>query len=339
MRSAQQHITDSDVAAVQSAIEVLQQHSRGLSSGSVATAVQMCLPAVRANICTFTRSLKKRIFVFLDDAHVVGSSLHPQLFDFLHSVFKGTGGWLKIAGVKNLTRLYDASSRVGLQSPNDVQIVSLDLTLVDPGSARDHLLSIVQRFLAICGIDRSNQVIADRAIDRLVWCSAGVPRDFLSLFERSIGFALQHRRKKVGVEEVNLAVGEFGQDKMAELEQDTTDEGTSLQRSLERLQHAALDENKSNSFLIRQEISHPGYTAIQKLMDLRLVHLIHPSITPSSAGEKFEAYLLDYSFYTGVRRRHGLKELKINVDAPPRYGDLRKLPRIDLDEIAGTEGR
>jgi len=68
-------------------------------------------------------------------------------------------------------------------------------------------------------------------------------------------------------------------------------------------------------------------------MDLRLIHLLHPSITPGKAGERYEAYLLDYSFYTGVRRRHGLKELKISSDAPPRYAELRKLPKIDVEAL------
>jgi len=79
--------------------------------------------------------------------------------------------------------------------------------------------------------------------------------------------------------------------------------------------------------------------ALQKLVDLRLVHLIHPSITPGKAGERYEAYLLDYSFYTGVRRRHGLSELKIRTKEPPKYAELRKLRRIELGEIVPpTEG-
>jgi hypothetical protein len=153
------------------------------------------------------------------------------------------------------------------------------------------------------------------------------------LFERSVAFAKQHRRHRVGVQEVNLAVGEFGQEKIRELEQDIGDGGTTLREALERLQKAVLDEHKRNSFLIRKDTRHEGYKALQKLVDLRLVHLIQPSITPDHAGVRYEAYLLDYSFYTGVRRRHGLSELKIGGNEPPKWADLRKLPKIDLDLI------
>lgn len=129
------------------------------------------------------------------------------------------------------------------------------------------------------------------------------------------------------MQEVNLSVGEFGQSKMSELNEDTTDEGESLRAYLDRLQSTVLDQYKSNSFLIRLDSKHVGYQAVQKLVDLRLVHLIHPSITPGKAGKRFEAYLLDYSFYTGMRRRHGLTELEIHADEPPRYAELRRLPQ------------
>lgn len=293
--------------------------------------VRQLLPQLRQRTQAFTRTAKRQLFVFIDDAHVLGSNLQPQLFDLLHSILKGAGGWLKIAGVKNLLRLYEPSTRTGLQHPNDVQLISLDLTLVDPSAARDHLTAVLNQFLVPCGFKRSQEVIADRAIDRLVWCSAGVPRDFLSLFDRSLGFATHHRRKQVGVQDVNLAVGEFGQQKMADLEEDTSQEGVALRNSLDRLQKETLDHHKSNSFLIHLDTKHQGYSYLQKLVDLRLIHLIHPSITVRKPGERYEAYLLDYSFYTGVRRRVGLSELKITPNEPPKYAMLRKLPRIELD--------
>ncbi len=109
-----------------------------------------------------------------------------------------------------------------------------------------------------------------------------------------------------------------------------------MKEALKRLQEAVLDECRTNSFLVRVQSSHPGFVALQKLVDLRLVHLIHPSITPGKSGERYEAYLLDYSFYTGLRRRHGLEELKIDANAPPKYATLRKLPKIDLDIIIPT---
>ena len=269
---------------------------------------------------------------------MLGTEIQPSLFDVLHSVLKGGGGWLKVAGVKNLLRLYDKTERVGLQHPNDVQLISLDLTLEDPAAAREHLTGVLQRFLVPCGLRRRTEIARDRAIDRLVWCAAGVPRDFLSLLERSIGLAAQHQRKRVGVEEVNGAVGEYGQEKMSELEKDTTGENQRLSQIVEQLQSIVLDKHRSNCFLVRPDTSHDGYLSLRKLVDLRLVHLIHPSITPDAAGNRYEAYLLDYSFYTGVRRRQRLTELKIDSSDRPRYTTLRRLPKVDLDALIEGAG-
>ncbi len=195
------------------------------------------------------------------------------------------------------------------------------------------MVAILDKCLSMCGINRRGSIIAGAAVGRLVWCSAGVPRDFLSLFQTAIQHALQNHRSRVGVQEVNIAAGESGQTRMQDLANDTTENAESLRGFLDRLQRKCLDDLGSNSFLARQAPRHAGYAFLQKLMDLRLIHLLHPSITPGKAGERYEAYLLDYSFYTGVRRRHGLKELKISSDAPPRYAELRKLPKIDVEAL------
>lgn len=295
--------------------------------------VESVLPLVRQHLRAFTSRNRLQLYVFLDDAHLLSPELQPAVLDAVHSVLKGAGGWLNVAGVKNLTRLYDSSQRVGLQLPHDAQPINLDLTLTDPGAARDHLVAILEKFLFTCGIGRRASVIPDAAIERLVWCSAGVPRDFLWLFHTALQHALQNRRHRVGVQEVNMAVGEFGQSKMNELAEDTTKDSDALRALLDNLQRKCLDELKSNSFLVRYTPRRKGYELLQKLMDLRLIHLLHPSITPGKAGERYEAYLLDYSFYTGVRRRHGLSELHISSEAPPRYAELRHLPKIDAESL------
>jgi len=334
VRSTKKHFSTVDTAALESGLTELERQRDLIGDGL--DAVRRLVPQLHRCVRRFTSEGGRNLFVFLDDAHLLGTALQPSLFDLVHSVLKGAGGWLKIAGVKNLLQLYAPVEKVGLQQPGDIQLVPLDLTLEHPATARDHLSGILGQFLLACGVKRITEIIPNSAIDRLVWCSAGVARDFLSLFERSVAFAKQHRRNRVGVQEVNLAVGEFGQEKIRELEQDVGDGGAALQETLDRLQTAVLDEHKRNSFLIQKDIKHEGYKALQKLVDLRLVHLIQPSITPDHAGVRYEAYLLDYSFYTGVRRRHGLSELKIGGNEPPKWAELRRLPKIHLDDLVGV---
>ena len=123
---------------------------------------------------------------------------------------------------------------------------------------------------------------------------------------------------------------------MAGLEQETSGEAESLRDVRDASKSQGLDYHRRNSFLVRQQSNHQGYVLLQKLVDLRMVHLLRPSLTPGKAGERYEAYLLDYSFYLWVHRRHGLSELKIRANEPPKYSELRALPKIALDTLVGV---
>ncbi|MDP9025112.1 MAG: hypothetical protein M3N13_07055 [Candidatus Eremiobacteraeota bacterium] len=57
--------------------------------------------------------------------------------------------------------------------------------------------------------------------------------------------------------------------------------------------------------------THPTeYDLLQSLMDLRLVHLLHGSLSDDhDAGNRFEVYMLDASRYLGERLKRGLRIL------------------------------
>ena len=123
------------------------------------------------------------------------------------------------------------------------------------------------------------------------------------MFSKSIEHARRSGRQRVELSDANLAIGEFGRQKMAELEEDARNEQNLLKRALEAIEEHCLesDKKKVNAFLIRSESSEE-YNAVQTLKDLRLLHLLHQTITPHKAGERYEAYMLDYSLFTGFRK-------------------------------------
>jgi len=230
-----------------------------------------------------------------------------------------------VAGLRSLLKVYDPATRKGLQTPGDAQIISLDLTLVDPEAAENHLRSILLKFLALVGIDRMPIAIAEGAFQRLVWANAGVPRDFLQMFSKSIEHASRARRQRVELTDANLAIGEFGQQKMLDLEQDAGNEGSELKKTLAAIEQHCLEKKKVNAFLIRSQAT-SEYRAVQTLSDLRLLHLLHQTITPHKAGERFEAYMLDYSLFTGFRRRPNIKQTMPAHGKQFRAAELRKIP-------------
>ncbi|MBI4908225.1 MAG: ATP-binding protein [Acidobacteria bacterium] len=281
--------------------------------------------AFRRAIINVTDRIASDLFVFLDDFHLVESSQQPEVLEAIHGALKGAKGWLKVAGLRSLLRAYDPRTKKGLQSPGDAQVISLDLTLVDPAAAEDHLKRILNNFLRLVGIDKISSAIADLAFHRLVWANAGVPRDFLQMFSRSIEHASRSKRRRVELTDANLVIGEFGQQKMVDLEEDARNEENSLRNALTAIEGHCLDKKKINAFLIRSEATE-GYRAVQTLSDLRLLHLLHQTITPHKAGERYEAYMLDYSLFTGFRRRPNITQMLPKDGKQFKAAELRKIP-------------
>lgn len=293
-------------------------------------------PTLRRLVEKLTTSLHADVFVFLDDFHVIDSSVQPQLLHLLHGTLKGAGGWLKVAGLRSLLNIYDAKTKQGLQIPGDAQLISLDLTLVDPRSAEQHLKAILMRFLDLVGVKSTNSVIPDKALRRLVWANAGVPRDFLEMIGRSLEHARRSRRPRITLTDANLAIGEFGQRKLDDMEKDARNEEKRLRKVVDYLKKFCLDEKKVNAFLIRSEDSRERET-IHILSDLRIVHLIHPTITPHRAGEHYEAYLVDYCIFTGFRRRPNIREMLPEDGQQFKATELRNIPALPRNFLQDIE--
>jgi hypothetical protein len=228
----------------------------------------------------------------------------------------------------SLLNAYSPSTRKGLQIPGDAQFISLDLTLENPEAAEAHLRAILEGFLNAIGYSLNRTVIPEAAFRRLVWANAGVPRDFLQMFARALEHAQRNRHAAITLSDVNIAIGEFGQQKMDDLQQDARNEAGVLRRMLSQLENLCLDreQDRVNAFLVRSEDSRER-KLVQILSDLRMVHLIHQSITPNKAGERYEAFILDYSLFTGFRRRPNVREM-VPKEAQFKASELRALPRV-----------
>ena len=294
-------------------------------------------PTIKRALSEITRATRNHAFVFLDDYHLIDHDSQPHLLHVLHGALKGANGWIKVAGLSSLLNTYSPKSREGLQVPGDAQFISLDLTLENPEAAEAHLRAILESFLNAVGYSVGKTVIPEAAFRRLAWATAGVPRDFLQMFARSIEHAQRNRHAAVTLSDVNIAIGEFGQQKMDDLLKDARNEADVLKDFLSRIETLCLDSKKVNAFLVRSEESKER-NLVHALSDLRMVHLIHQSITPHRAGERYEAYIIDYSIFTGFRRRPGVREM-VPDEAQFKASELRALPRIDagfLDKSGGA---
>ena len=305
-------------------IDPLLQLARQIAADQIP--VTRLAPTLKRSLAAITQKTANHAFVFLDDFHLIDLESQPGLLRVLHGGLKGANGWLKVAGLTSLLNYYSPRTRQGLQVPGNAQPISLDLTLENPEAAEAHLRAILDSFLKAVGYSMSSAVIPDTAFKRLVWANAGVPRDFLQMFARALEHARRNKHSSVTLSDVNVAIGEFGQRKMDELERDAHNTAGELRTMLGALESFCLDENKVNAFLIRSEESNER-RLVHVLSDLRMVHLIHQSITPRKAGERYEAFILDYSLFTGFRRRPNVREM-VPAEAQFKAAELRQLPKV-----------
>lgn len=287
----------------------------------------------KRHLSEITRTIRGNAFVFLDDFHLVNFDEQPSALHLLHAALKGANGWLKVAGLRSLLNYYSPAERIGLQVPGDAQLIPLDLTLENPERAESHLRAILEGFVKAVGYSLSGSVLPTAAFKRLAWANAGVPRDFLQMFGRAIHHARRNRHSVVTLSDVNAGIGESGQTKMDELAQDARNSQGELLKFLSVLEDLCLEKKHINAFLVRSENS-TERQLVHVLSDLRLVHLINQSITPDRAGERYEAYIIDYSLFTGFRRRPGVREMVPEEGEQFRAADLRRLPKLPVSTAA-----
>lgn len=117
---------------------------------------------------------------------------------------------------------------------------------------------------------------------------------------------------------MNQAAGDAAQAKLQELEDDLAANVGSTARvldALRTLRKFCLDEKTSTYYRVdfRDKEENPDeYGALTSLTDLRLNHLIDPSLSdPHHAGERSEVYMLDLSQFSGARLKQGVRVLDL----------------------------
>jgi hypothetical protein len=285
--------------------------------------VARMVPRIQRVLHRFLASSGLRLYIFIDDFYYVVRERQPELLDMIHGCVRDVDAWLKVASIQYLTRWFQASPPVGLQTGQDADIVNLDITLQDPGRARRFLEDVLGRYASQVGIQSVTAVISRQALDRLVLASGGVPRDYLVLSASAITKAqLREKARLVGVQDVNQAAGDAAQVKVQELEDDLAGNVGSADQTLRALRvvrEFCLDRRGSTYYRVsfRDKEAHPDeYGMLTSLTDLRLNHLIDPSLSERhQAGERSEVYMLDLSQFSGARLKQGVRVLDFVGDS------------------------
>jgi hypothetical protein len=224
---------------------------------------------------------------------------------------------LKIAGIKHLSQWYQAHPPLGLQTGHDADHIDLDLSLQEPSRAKEFLEAVLQRYAAYVRIRSISNVFSREALDRLVLASGAVPRDYLVLGSGAIERAKRRENARlVGGQDVNNAAGDAAQVKVRELEDDLASYEGYAEKTLTALQLVrsfCLEEKRWTYFRVDfkdKEGLVEEYELLTSLMDVRLIHLLNPSVSDERrAGERFEVFTLDLSQFSGQRLKKYIRVL------------------------------
>lgn len=281
--------------------------------------VRQLVPDLQIAIRRATASMGEPAYLFIDDFYYLPRFEQADVLDLLRSSTRDADVWMKVASIRHLTRWFRPSPPTGLQTGQDASLIDLDLSLQDTRMTVAFLTEVLKAYCSHSGIANLNQLMTKQAVDRLVFASGGVPRDFLTLAASAIS---QTRSKadarQVGVSAVNQAAGDAARTKIGELEDDLASNiGYAAQtaQALTRVRAFCLDEKNYTYFRVDfrdKERSPDEYSVLSRLLEVRLVHLVDSSVSDGSkAGERSECYCLDLSQYSSYRLKQGLRVLDI----------------------------
>jgi hypothetical protein len=76
---------------------------------------------------------------------------------------------------------------------------------------------------------------------------------------------------------------------------------------IESMRNFCFNEAKSNCILVEKDRMKTTKITIGELVDLKILHPIRSGLTVSKRqGKRFDAYMLDFSFYTGERTKRDI---------------------------------
>ena len=304
--------------------------------------VSRLVPRMQNVIRQFADTNATRLYIFVDDLHYLPSTEQPKLLDLIHGAVRDSDAWLKVAGIRHLTRWFQLKPPLGLQTGHDADPIDLDVTLEEPSQAKNFLEAVFLNFAKYTRILSLSSILSPSALDRLVLASGAVPRDYLTLSARAISQAqTRENARHVGVQDVGKVAGDAAEVKISELEEDAASVKGATNKviaGLHQIRRFCIDEKNCTFFRIdfRDKESQPdAYDIIRELMDLRLIHLVRASLSDiHKAGRRYEVYMLDLSQFSSERLKLRLKVLdfrkgyivfrETGTTTDPKIGDTSK---------------
>lgn len=268
------------------------------------------------------QSAGDRAAVFIDDFYYVRLADQPEVLDYLKTVAKGTGIWLKVGGVGERMRPFrDGDPAIGMQPNQDIHPLPIDVTLDDFGTAQRFLERMLDGVIQPLGLTTA-QLFTDTARSRMVLaCGGAVARDYITLTGSALDAAVERLNKKeapspstlvnIQAEDVNSAASRrMNKKEDEELNLDAGDDASRLRERWRDICDFVREQGDTAFVLIRQKDLDEGSwgSEIRQLENLRLLHRIRETVpnTPNWRGVKCVVYMVDLGQLTVKRLQKGI---------------------------------
>jgi len=260
--------------------------------------------------------------IFIDDFYYVRLADQPDVLNYLQQVVKSTGIWLKIGGVGARMRPYrDGDPPVGMQPDQDIDRLTIDVTLNDFGTAQRFLERMLDGVLKPIGLSTS-QLITDTGRTRMVLaCGGAVARDYVTLTAGALDAAVERLNKQaaptsdtvvnIQAEDVNLAARQrMNKKEEDELDLDAGTDATKLRERWRDICDFVGQQSNTAFVLFRQkDLDETSWgDEIRQLENLRLLHRIRDAVpnTPNWRGVKTVVFMVDLGQVAVQRLRTGI---------------------------------
>lgn len=283
---------------------------------------------------------REEMIIFIDDYYYIHLKDQPFIIDYIHRLLYDTNGWLKIASNRYSSKLYERTKegdRIGLTEGEDCLSIDLDFTLVKFKDTERFLKDIIKNHAEAVGIMHIEDLFSPNAFTRLVWCSGGVPRDFLNLMILILNRLDENT--KIGVYLINESAQDYYENKLSNIESEY-EQVNQIKELFDKLFYLCIEKYKTTGFII-ENVTNALHEqkAFKDLIDNRLIHLIEKNISAKAySGKRFNGYILSVGSYAKLLRLKNNKQPhEINIIKDPQRpidSEIRSIaPAISDKEI------
>lgn len=271
------------------------------------------------------------LLLVLDDFYFVGMEMQPHVLDHLHGITKRSNVWLKIGSVASRTQSYaDGDPPLGMQPPNDLQHLSLDVGLSDFLTAKRFLEDVTDGVLARTNL-KIREVMTETARERAVLIAGGaVSRDYFDLLISAADVAWESAQKpgaaagpfRIDAENVQSAAGRRLERKQGDLRSDAGRDATRLEGRFADIVSFARNRDTYFFLVRREDLDSDWGREVSELEDLRFVHRImstRPN-TGTMRGVDTTVFMVDIPAL--VDRR--MQKAPVEFWKPRKSDELRK---------------